>query len=96
MRVATVMRTTVPLAKAKAELSRHVKAAERGETLMITRHGTPIAALVPAADVAALERLRAAGPEGGLASVAGGWPGSKELVKRVAERPRRGFRAKRG
>ncbi|KAA0252892.1 hypothetical protein FBQ97_10780 [Acidobacteria bacterium ACD] len=39
-------------------------------------------------DVALLERLRGAGPEKGLASVAGSWEGSDELA-RVLDRQRR-------
>lgn len=50
---------------------------------MITRHGKPVAALVPAAELEQLERLRAAGPETGLAGIAGGWKGSEELVRAV-------------
>lgn len=84
---------SVSLAVAKAGLSRYVRAVERGETVVITRHGAAVAALVPAGDLPAVERLRAAGPEGGLASIAGGWRGAEELVRRVAERPRRGYRA---
>ena len=32
-----------------------------------------------------LDRLRAAGPEAGLAGLAGGWKGSHELVKTVLQ-----------
>ena len=39
-----------------------------------------------------LEKLRSAGPEGGLASLAGGWKGSSEVVRIVAEHPRTGYR----
>jgi hypothetical protein len=37
---------------------------------LITRHGKAVAALVAAEDLDTLERLRPAGPEGGLASIA--------------------------
>jgi hypothetical protein len=40
---------------------------------------------IEASEVAQLERLRAAGPEKGLISVAGGWEGSEELVETMAE-----------
>ena len=63
---------------------------ERGETVVITRRGKPVAALVRAADVEKLERLRAAGPQGGLASVAGGWRDAKELISSIAGAPRKG------
>lgn len=75
------MRETVSIAGAKARLSHWVRQAEGGEPVVITRRGTPVAALVPADDLERLRRLRAAGPEGGLASLAGGWEGSGELVR---------------
>jgi prevent-host-death family protein len=87
------MTRTVSAAEAKMHFSDHLRSSERGESIVITRHGKPVAALVPAHDLPALQRLRAAGPGAGLASVAGGWPGSGTLVKRVREvvrsRPRR-------
>lgn len=73
----------IPLAEAKARLSAWVREAEDGTPFVITRHGKPVAALVPAGDLERLQRLRAAGPEGGLASVAGGWEGSDDLVERA-------------
>lgn len=75
------MRETVSIARAKARLSHWIRQAEGGEPVVITRRGTPVAALVPAEDLERLRRLRAAGPEGGLASLAGGWEGSEELVR---------------
>ena len=87
------MSKTVPIAEAKARLSRWVRVAEKGEPVVITRHGRPVAALVGAEDVDQLQRLRAAGPEGGLASLAGGWEGSDELVRRIEELARLGHRA---
>jgi hypothetical protein len=60
---------------------------------VITRHGKPVAALVRAEDAERLERLRAAGPEGGLASLAGGWEGSEDLAATISEVRRRGRRA---
>lgn len=38
----------IPLRQAKAHLSALVDAAERGETVLITKHGRPAARLVPA------------------------------------------------
>ena len=43
-------------------------------------------------DLSALERLRSAGPEKGLASIAGGWKGNDDLVAAIESRPRRGRR----
>lgn len=79
---------TLPLSEAKAKLSESIRKVEAGQTVLITRHGRPVAALVPIDDAARVERLRAAGPEGGLASVAGGWADSDELVQRIRETAR--------
>lgn len=68
------------IAEAKARFASAVRAAESGRPVIITRHGRPVAALVAAEDLERLDRLRAAGPEGGLASVAGGWEGSEQMA----------------
>jgi prevent-host-death family protein len=78
----------ISVAEAKAHFADCVRKVEGGEPVLITRHGKPVVALVPAHDLEMLRRLRAAGPEGGLASLAGGWKGSKELVE-VLDRLRR-------
>lgn len=85
-------RRALSVAEAKATLSEAIRDVERGSTVLITRHGKPVAALVKADDLDRLERLRAAGPEQGLASIAGGWKGSDELVARVTAAARRGRR----
>ncbi len=82
------MSRNVSIAEAKAHLSVCVREAEQGEPIMITRHGKPVAALVPAADLDQLERLRMAGPQSGLASLAGGWDGADELADRIEESER--------
>jgi prevent-host-death family protein len=76
--------TTKTIAEAKAHLSECLRRAEDGESIVLTRHGKPIAALVPIELLLQLDRLRAAGPEGGLASVAGGWKGSEEVAEKAA------------
>ena len=83
-----IMARNVSLAEAKARLSQCVREAERGDFILITRHGRPVAGLVGAAELERLELLRAAGPEGGLASLAGGWEGSEELADSLAARTR--------
>ena len=85
-------RTVLSVAEAKAALSDAIRAVEGGDTVVITRRGTPVAALVSAADVETLERLRAAGPQGGLASIAGGWEDAEELIATIAAAPRKGRR----
>jgi prevent-host-death family protein len=79
---------SLSVAEVKATLSEQIRSAEQGEAVVITRHGKPVAALVPAEDLDALLRLRATGPEGGLASIVGGWEESEELV-RILETSRR-------
>jgi prevent-host-death family protein len=83
----------VSVAEVKAHFSDWMKEAEAGEPVVITRHGKPVVALVPANDVEQLRRLRSAGPQQGLASLAGGWEGSDELADRLAEIRRTGPRA---
>lgn len=82
---------TLSIAEAKARFAECLRTAEQGRSVLITRHGKPVAALVSAADLDQFERLRAAGPEAGLAAIAGGWKGSDTLVTRVlaATRARR-------
>jgi prevent-host-death family protein len=72
---------SVSVAEAKATLSDQIREVERGAPVLITRHGRAVAALVRPEDLEQLERLRAAGPQGGLASLAGGWEGSDDLVR---------------
>lgn len=82
------MRETVSVADAKSRFSEYVRRAETGAVVVLSRHGKPVAALVPAGDVDRLERLRAAGPGRGLVSLAGGWKGSEELVELMAGQKR--------
>lgn len=73
----------VSVVEAKARFSEVVREAEGGGIVVIRRHGRDVAAVVSAGDVERLRRLRAAGPEKGLLSVAGGWKGSEDLADRV-------------
>ena len=79
------MPKSASLAEMKAHFSEWIRAAEAGASVLITRHGKPVVALVPAAELEQLARLRAAGPEQGLGGLAGGWDGSEELVERLSE-----------
>ena len=86
------MNKEVSLAEAKATLSECVREVERGSMILIKRHGKPVAALVQPSDLDNIVRLRSAGPEGGLASVSGGWDGSEELARILEESKRYGSR----
>jgi prevent-host-death family protein len=78
----------VSIAKAKDSFSSWVRDVEHGGTVVITRRGKAVAALVGANELAQLKRLRAAGPEAGLASVAGGWRGSEDFAETLAKQKR--------
>lgn len=80
------------LAEAKAKLSECVHDVERGDDVVITRNGKPIAALVPIVDLDEIRRLRAARPKGGLASLAGTLPGAEDFLDALGTQPRRGSR----
>jgi prevent-host-death family protein len=86
------MKKLISLAEAKATFSECIRDAESGKAVLITRHGKPVAALVRAKDLENFERLRKAGPEGGLASLAGGWEESEEFVRILDESSRIGQR----
>lgn len=87
------MTKSLSVAEVKAHFADCVRKVEAGGAFVITRHGKPVVALVPATEVQELERLRAAGPSGGLASLAGGWKGSEDLVKAVSGLRRTGPRS---
>ena len=73
-------REVVSVAEAKAKLAHCIRQVEAGVTVVITRHSRAVAILVAPSELAEIERLRQAGPQGGLASLAGGWEGSDRLM----------------
>ncbi len=81
------------VSEVKAKLSEYIRVAEHGEPVVITRHGQAVAAIVGPEEIETLQRLRAAGPKGGLASVAGGWEDSDDLVRLLETSSRVGSRA---
>ena len=86
------MEKSVSVAEAKATFSECIRRVEAGSSVLITRHGKPVAALVRPNDLEHLERLRKAGPETGLASIASGWENSEELASILNASPRQGQR----
>lgn len=84
------MEKNISVAEAKATFSECIRKVEAGSAVLITRHGKPVAALVSPNDLEHLERLRKAGPESGLASIAGGWKNSDELASILSASPRQG------
>ena len=73
------------IADAKAHFADCLRQVERGDPIVLTRHGKAVAALVSIDLLERLERLIAAGPEAGLVSVAGGWKGSREVAEKALE-----------
>jgi prevent-host-death family protein len=86
------MEKSISVAEAKATFSECIRQVEAGSPVLITRHGKLVAALVHPGELDHLERLRKAGPEGGLASIAGGWEGSEDLARVLNESARQGQR----
>ena len=86
------MNNQISHAEAKATLSKCIRKVENSETVPITRHGKPDVALVQAKELENFERLKKAGPEGGLASLAGRWENSEKLVGILVESSRVGQR----
>ncbi len=79
------MARRVTAAQAKSGLAECIRKAERGEAVIITRHGKPVAALVGADRLAQFTR---AGAGRGLAALAGGWEGSEALVRVLVKQRR--------
>ena len=86
------MEKNISVAEAKATFSDCIRKVEAGNTVLITRHGKPVAALVSPSDLEHLDRLRKAGPDSGLASIVGGWENSEELASILDASPRQGKR----
>lgn len=73
------MTKRVTVAQIEADVADYLRVAEGGDTVLITRDGRAVVALVPA------QAVRIALAPRGLAGLAGGWEGSEELVDRIAE-----------
>jgi len=78
---------TIPASKAKERFAEHLRRAASGETVVITRYGKPVAALVSTEDLERLEETR--GKRGGLAQFAGAWDDGDELADDVVRSVRR-------
>ena len=74
-------------AQAKSRLADCLRKAERGESVIITRNGKPVAALV-AVDRVKLPKPKNARTGAGLAGLAGGWKGSEDLAASRSRRSR--------
>ena len=74
-------------AQAKSRLADCLRKAERGESVIITRRGRPVAALV-AVDRMTLPKSKGSRASLGLAGLAGGWKGSEDLAESRSRRSR--------
>ncbi|MBI2568033.1 MAG: type II toxin-antitoxin system Phd/YefM family antitoxin [Candidatus Schekmanbacteria bacterium] len=89
------MSITISAAAAKAGFAECLRAVEQGEAVVVTRYGKPVAAIVAPAEWERLKRLRACGPEDGLARLVETFDDAEELVhvlsaleaERTAPRP---------
>jgi prevent-host-death family protein len=79
----STLQETMTAAEAKAHFADLLRLAEKGEVVLITRYGKPVAALVGPGDIALLMRLRSRAPEDGLAGLVGRWQDSEELVEEL-------------
>lgn len=70
-------------AEAKARFAESLRLVEKGDVVVITRHGERVAALVTPSEVEELARLRSRTPDDGLAGLVGKWPDSDELVQEL-------------
>ncbi len=83
--IMTSMSRTRTVVDAKSHFAQCLREAERGEPVLLSRHGRLVAAIVPIDLLVEVERLRAAGPAAGLASLVGGWEGSEEVAEKALE-----------
>jgi prevent-host-death family protein len=78
------MSITISAAAAKASFAECLRSVEQGEAVIVTRYGKPVAAIVAPDEWERLERLRACGPEEGLASLVGAFEDANEFVEAMS------------
>lgn len=76
----------IPVGDMETHLTEHISEVEAGESIMITRSGEPVAALVKPEDFENLEKLRA----NGFMRLVSGWDDLEELA-RIIEESRKGI-----
>ena len=77
---------TIPVGDMEIHLTEHISEVEAGESIMITRSGEPVAALIKPEDFEHLEKLRA----NGFMKLVSGWDDLEELA-RIIEESRKGI-----
>ena len=86
------MSRRLTIEEAQTTLPECIREIEKGGPLLIMRGEEPVAALVRPKDLEHLEQPSNTGSGTGLASLAGGWKGSDELVRYLEMSPRIGQR----
>jgi antitoxin (DNA-binding transcriptional repressor) of toxin-antitoxin stability system len=79
------MTRQVTLAQIEEDVAACLRSAEGGDTVLVTRNGKPVVAMISAGQTETSDRRQSAPGRRGLAALAGGWEGSDELVERIAE-----------
>jgi len=75
--------STISVADAKSHLSEYIARSGHGhERFVISRRGRPVAALVSVEDLRIIEQHE---ERGGLAAIAGAWPGFKEVEEGLGD-----------
>lgn len=77
------MSRTVTAARAKSHFADCLRHAGAGDVVVITRYGRPVVAMVPAAELVALDRMRAAAAAEGLAGIAGMFEDGDEIADSI-------------
>ncbi|HBL29496.1 MAG TPA: hypothetical protein DD490_21900 [Acidobacteria bacterium] len=75
--------TEVESREVESRIDDYLHAAESGKTVVVTRNGSPVAALIPLMGEGSATAPEDDSPEKGLAGLAGGWDGSDELADLV-------------
>jgi prevent-host-death family protein len=79
------MGKSVSAAAAKTRFGECLREVERGNDVVITRYGRPVAVLVSHEELEQLRRLRASSPQAGLAGLVGAFPEDGDDVADVLD-----------
>lgn len=83
------MTKKIAVSEAKENLPRYLREIRTGESVLITRYGRPVAALVSLESLARLEESSEEAPEKGLAGLAQRWSDGDQLADDMARLTRR-------
>lgn len=86
--MAKMTNKTLTAAEAKANWASSLRQVEQGGTVVITRYGQPVAALVGIEDLEQLKRLRSKSRKAGLAGLVHRWDDTEDFVAALDEMDR--------